>query len=80
MVDRVHTMEYPYRKAYEAAVDKAQAEGGNMNNETLHAIGREAGKLVVLQACLEGKTWTSVTKESYSDYYGGSWDRINELS
>lgn len=72
-----YTLEYLYQKAYEAAINNALANAPSSDAASLEAIGREAGRQAVFKGFMNGKTWTSVTKESYPDYYGRDWDRIN---
>ena len=75
-----YTLEYPYRTAHKAAVEDARAAEPGSREETLATSGREAGKQSVFEGFMNGKTWTSVTKESYPDYYGADWDKINLAS
>lgn len=75
-----YTLEYPYRKAREAAIDNSRSEMPEISEESLEMIGREAGWQAVFEGFMNGKTWTSVTKESYPDYYGGDWDKMNSTS
>jgi phosphoribosyl-ATP pyrophosphohydrolase len=72
-----YTLEYLYQKAYEEAIENALANTPESSNGSLEAIGREAGRQAVFEGFMNGKTWTSVTKESYPDYYGQDWDRVN---
>ena len=72
-----YTLEYPYRTAHEKAIENARTNAPDSSEAALEAIGREAGGQAVFEGFMNGKTWTSVTKESYPDYYGGDWDRIN---
>jgi hypothetical protein len=72
-----YTLEYPYRTARETAIENARDNKPDSSDASLEAIGREAGRQAVFEGFMNGKTWTSVTKESYPDYYGGDWDRIN---
>lgn len=66
-----YSLEYPYRTARETAIENAQADTPNSSDESLESIGREAGQQVVFEGFMNGKTWTSVSKEYYPDYYGG---------
>lgn len=72
-----YTLEYPYRTARETAIENARANEPDSSDASLEAIGREAGRQAVFEGFMNGKTWTSVTKESYPNYYGGDWDRVN---
>ena len=75
-----YPLEYPYRTARETAIENAQANKPDSSDASLEAIGREAGRPAVFEGFVNGKTWTSVTKESYPDYYGSDWDRVNASS
>lgn len=39
-----YALEYPYRKAREAAIQNSRAEGQYLSEESLKMIGREAGQ------------------------------------
>ncbi len=75
-----YTLEYPYRQAYEAAVVDAKANISDISDETLKIMGREAGRQVILEKTLAGRTWTSVSKETYTEFYGKNWDAVNAYS
>ena len=72
-----YTLEYPYRTAHDKAIESARADKPGSSDASLEVTGREAGQRTVFEGFMNGKTWTSVTKESYPNYYGGDWDRVN---
>lgn len=70
--------EDPYMQAYEEAVASAKAENGDIAEEELKTIGREAGKQGIVEALMAGYLRISITEETYPFYYGQHWDRLNQ--
>jgi len=70
-------MEIPYRRSFEEAVASVKAENGDVAEEELQAIGREAGKQGIIEALTTGYVTTSTTKEGYPSYYGQLWEILN---
>ncbi len=75
--DLWYPLEYPYRKAYEVGSEAARNGEPGTNGDAPESAGRQAGWGAVFEGFMNEKTWTSVTKESYPDYYGREWDQVN---
>jgi hypothetical protein len=73
-----YPLETEYRQAYKAAVDAAKLKDPTTSEEDLKRIGREAGKKRVTKGFMDGEVRTSNTKETYPDYYGKYWDKVNK--
>ena len=72
-------LESQYREAFQAAVERAQAEGTNPNEAALRAIGHEAGTLAIYNAFASGKVKTSNTYEPYPEYYARDWEEAHPV-
>ncbi|MEQ8755500.1 MAG: DUF4157 domain-containing protein [Coleofasciculus sp. G1-WW12-02] len=70
-------LETEYREAFKAAVDSEKTKNIDVGEEKLKTVGREAGKKRVTQGFMNGEVVTSNTGESYPDYYGKYWDKVN---
>lgn len=65
---------YPYRQAYGSAVRAAKHDYPGLDEVTLRSIGRAAGQSTLLEALLSGEVVTSVSQETYAEYWGSVWD------
>lgn len=70
---------YPYRQAYGSAVRAAKYANPGLDETTLQSTGRAAGRAAVLEALLNGQVVTSVTQQSYREYWGSVWDLKQEI-
>jgi hypothetical protein len=70
---------YPYQQAYGSAVRSAKSEYPGMDEISLQNIGHAAGRETVRWAFLNGQVVTSITQQSYLEYWGSVWDQINEV-
>lgn len=71
---------YPYRQAYGSAFRAAKFDNHGLSDATLQRIGRTAGRSAVLGAVLDGQVLTSISGQTYTEYYGSLWDSIREHS
>jgi hypothetical protein len=71
-------LETEYRQAYQNAVDTAKAQNPEITEDQLKDVGRQAGKERVTEGFMNGEVVTSNTGESYPDYYGEYWDKVNK--
>jgi hypothetical protein len=69
---------YPYRQAYGSAFRAAKFDYCGLSDATLQRIGRTAGRSAVLGAVLDGQVLTSITGQTYMEYYGSLWDSKRE--
>jgi len=81
-------LEQKYREVYKAAADAARAKlpkhrgliGTMIDEERLKEVGRKAGNERVIKGFMDEEVVTSNTKESYPNYYGKFWDKVNKKS
>lgn len=65
---------YPYKQAYGSTFRAAKYDYPGLDNETLRNIGRAAGQKAILEAVLDGQVVTSVTQQTYLEFWGSVWD------
>ena len=78
VVDIRPALYYPYRQAYGSAIRAAKYESPGLSETTLQDIGREAGRSAVETAVLDGTVVTSVSQQTYLEYWGTVWDGQQE--
>jgi hypothetical protein len=65
---------YPYKQAYGSAYRAAKHDHPELDAEVLHDIGRAAGNSVVLDVLYGGQVVSSLTQQTYLEYWGTVWD------
>jgi hypothetical protein len=65
---------YPYKHAHGSAFRAAKHDHPELDAEALHYIGRAAGESVVLEFLYGGQVVTSLTRQTYLEYWGSVWD------
>ncbi len=66
---------YPYQQAYGSAVRSAKSEHPGLDEVSLQNIGHTAGRATVRWAFLNGQVVTSITQQTYPEYWGSVWDQ-----
>lgn len=69
---------YPYKQAYASAYRVAKFDFPGSADATLHNIGRAAGRSVVSEALYDGQIVTSLTRQTYLEYWGTVWDATRQ--
>lgn len=70
---------YPYKQAYGSAFRAAKHDYPGLGDKTLQNIGRAAGKHTVSEGVLGGQVVTSITQQTYLEYWGLVWDEKRDL-